>query len=99
MQCVVNHTERYKMARIKSSKRQLIPNFNIEGIQKIGRSKRRSQIFMNYLNVWADYNIHEETSKGQYRTPYGDGYQQAVRDIWNNIELEKRQKKNSEVVE
>jgi len=39
-----------------------------------------------WLNGWADYDKHWRCSDGKYRTPYGDGYKEAVRDIHARVE-------------
>lgn len=38
-----------------------------------------------WLNHWADYDKHEECSDGNRRTPFGDGYKEAVRDIHTKV--------------
>ncbi len=82
------------MARIQSSKRELIPDYNIKGIQKIGRSDRRSKLFIHYLNRWADADKHKpKYAIKNRRTEFAEGYDQAVRDIMEHIEAETPTKK------
>lgn len=39
----------------------------------------------DWLNCWADYNKNESCVAGAYRTPYGDGYKRAVKDIMDRL--------------
>ena len=35
-----------------------------------------------YINVWGSKHEHKEHENGGHATPWGLGYQQAIRDIW-----------------
>jgi len=51
--------------------------FNVKGLK----------ILYNWLNRWADCEKHPEHSIGGKRTPYGNGYQDAVRDIIARVDV------------
>lgn len=40
-----------------------------------------------WLNEWGDYNKHPEVSANEKRTQFGDGYQQAIKDIFERFKI------------
>ena len=49
------------------------------------------QDFADWLNSWADFNKHSESSNGSYLTEFGKGYQKAVGDVIDKLKLEWKQ--------
>lgn len=42
-----------------------------------------------YLNKWGDQEKHEESKNGNNLTEWGDGYKQAIRDIYDKFKMGK----------
>ncbi len=41
-----------------------------------------------WLNKWGDFDKHKQTttSDGKYITKFGEGYKQAIRDVFDKLE-------------